>query len=217
MKLLPFRSAATSIATIAFLVSGIQISIGGEAKTTVHNFADTSVIGGASAALMRMENGVSTRLETVGLPAGDAVTMWWVVFNEPQNCSGGECGENDVFNLDADEKFILNNDGSPPFNGAAHKAAQISLNYADGHVIDEGGAAIFLGQLPAGDKSRTLFGPGLVDPMKAEIHLVLRTHQKAVAGKIDEMITTINGGCAGAFPNPPCEDLQFAIFMPSGS
>lgn len=131
---------------------------------------------------MRMETGVSVKIETVGLTAGDAVTMWWAVFNAPENCSE-TCDENDVFNLDADGKFILNDNGSPPFNGPGHEAAQISVSYADGHVIDEGGAATFLGQLPVGDLSRTLFGPGLTNPMGAVIHLVLRTHGKAIPAK----------------------------------
>ncbi|MHA1553471.1 MAG: hypothetical protein ACTSU0_03570, partial [Alphaproteobacteria bacterium] len=152
MKILRYGLAATSFAAIAFSVSATQVAIGGEmaAKTTVHKFPDAAVVEGAEAALMRMDHGVSVTLDTVGLTAGDAVTMWWVIFNEPQNCSDGECGENDVFNLDADGKFILNDDGSPPFNGAGHEAAQISVNYADGHVIDMGGAATFLGQFPAG-------------------------------------------------------------------
>jgi hypothetical protein len=167
---------------------------------------------------MRMENGVSVKIETVGLTAGDAVTMWWVVFNAPENCSDGECDENDVFLLDADGGFfILNDDGSPPFNGPGIEAAEISVNYADGHVIDEGGAATFLGQLPVGDTSRTLLGPGLTDPMGAVIHLVLRSHGKAIPGQIDAMTQSINGGCADAFPNPPCKDPQFAAFMPPES
>jgi hypothetical protein len=53
--------------------------------------------------------------------------------------------------------------------------------------------------------------------MKAEIHLVLRTHKEAIPGKIDEMIYSMNGGCADEWPNEPCEDLQFAVFLPSAN
>ncbi len=146
-----------------------------------------------------------------GDQVGDGVTLWWVVFNEPQKCSDGECGENDVFNLDDKGDFVLNDVGSPA-NPAGREAAQISVGYADGHVIDEGGAATFRGQLPVGDTSQTIWGPGLLDPMKAEIHIVLRSHQQAFPGQVDEMIYTVNGGCAAKFPNPPCEDVQVSVF-----
>jgi hypothetical protein len=214
-----FGSAALigfALVIAAVALSASQGALAGEieTKTTMHRFADKVVIDGTEATLMRMDHGVSTTVNTVGLKAGDAVTMWWVVFNQPQNCSDAKCGENDVFNLDDNEKFILNGDGKPPFNKAAHKAAQISVTYANGHVIDAGGKAKFRGQLPVGDTTQTLFGPGLVDPMKAEIHLVLRTHQQAKPGQVDEMTYTLNGGCAAKFPNKPCKDLQFTIFMP---
>ena len=129
-------------------------------------------------------------------------------------CSDNECGENDIFNLDADGEFILNDDGSPPINGAGVEAAQISVLRADGHVIDESGAAQFSSRLPIGDASEQLFGGGLQKPMSAEIHFVVRTHGPAVPGKVDSMLYTVNGGCEGAFPNPPCAEAQFAIFKP---
>ena len=208
--------APMSVAALTFSVFAMHGAVAGEmaTTTTVISFADGSEIKGTEATLLRMDNGVSVTVDTVDLKAGDAVTMWWVVFNEPRNCSDGECGENDVFNLDDNEDFILNDDGSPPFNQAGIEAAQISVNYADGHVIDEGGAATFRGQLPVGDTSRAGIGPGLLDPMKAEIHLVLRSHQQAIPGQVDAMTYTVNGGCAAEFPNPPCEDVQAAVFMP---
>ncbi len=59
-----------------------------------------------------------------------------------------------------------------------------------------------------------LFGGGLQKPMSAEIHFVVRTHGPAIPGKVDSMLYTVNGGCEGAFPNPPCSDVQFAVFKP---
>lgn len=211
--------ATASILSAAVALFALQGASAGEmeTKTSVHLFKDASVVMGAEAALMRMDNGVAASLDTVDLKAGDAVTMWWVVFNQPQNCSDGECGENDVFNLDENEAFILNGDGSPPLNTAGNEAAQISIAYADGHVIDAGGKAMFRGALPVGDTTQALFGPGLVDPAKAEVHLVVRTHQQAVPGQIDEMIYSVNGGCSGIFPNEPCEDVQFSVFKASAN
>ena len=214
MTIKRYGIAAASIAAVALFASQGALAGEMETKTAMHRYSDKAVIDGTEATLMRMDHGVSTTVNTVGLKAGDAVTMWWVVFNQPQNCSDAKCGENDVFNLDADEKFILNDDGKPPFNKAAHAAIQISVSYANGHVIDAGGKAQFRGQLPVGDTTQALFGPGLVDPMKAEIHLVVRTHQQAKPGQVDEMTYTVHGGCAAKFPNKPCKDIQFAIFMP---
>jgi quercetin dioxygenase-like cupin family protein len=215
MKILHHGLAAMSVAAIAFSVSAPQMALAHDydTKTSMHNFADASVVAGASAVLKRMNYGVSTSVETAGLEPGEALTMWWVVFNRPENCSDGECGENDIFNMNADGEFVLNDDGSPPFNWDGIGASKISVNYADGHVIDDSGAASFRGQLPIRDTSRAILGgPGLTDPMGAEIHLVLRSHGQSMSGKVDEMITTINGGCSDDWPNAPCEDVQFAVF-----
>lgn len=205
-------------AVLAVFGFGNAIGVGAnaagmETETTVHFFEDASVVKDGAAVLTRLKNGVAMRLNTVNLTPKDAVTIWWVVFDEPTMCSD-ECGEDDIFNLDADGEFILNADGSPPVNGAGVEAAQITVIRADGHVIDEGGAAQFSSRLPIGDVSEALFGGGLKNPLSAEIHLVVRTHGPAIPGKVDSMLYDVNGGCEGAFPNPPCSDVQFAVFKP---
>ena len=217
MKLAQRIGAASAL--LAVFAFGNAISVGANAEgmdteTTVHFFEDASEVKDGAAVLTRLKNGAAMRLSTVNLKPKDAVTVWWVVFNEPAMCSDNECGENDIFNLDADGDFILNDDGSPPINGAGVEAAQISVLRADGHVIDESGAARFSSRLPIGDTSEALFGGGLQKPMSAEIHFVVRTHGPAIPGKVDSMLYTVNGGCEGAFPNPPCSDVQFAIFKP---
>ena len=187
---------------------------GMETETTMQLFEDASVVKDGAAVLTRLKNGAAIRLSTVNLTPKDAVTLWWVVFNEPTMCSENECGEDDIFNLDADGEFILNDDGSPPGNAAGRQAAKISVLRADGHVIDDSGAAQFRSSLALGDVSEALFGEGLQKPMSAEFHFVVRTHGPAIPGKVDSMLYTINGGCEAAWPNPPCTDLQFAIFKP---
>ena len=217
MKLVKRIGAVSAL--LAVFAFGNAVNFGAnaegmETETTVHFFEDASVVKDGAAVLTRLKNGAAIRLSTVNLKPKDAVTVWWVVFNEPAMCSDNECGENDIFNLDADGKFILNDDGSPPVNGAGVEAAQISVLRADGHVIDESGAAQFSSRLPIGDTSEALFGGGLQKPMSAEIHFVVRTHGPAIPGKVDSMLYTVNGGCEGAFPNPPCSDVQFAVFKP---
>ncbi len=185
-----------------------------ETMTTVHRFSDEAQVKGAEASLMRSHSGVAMKLSTSELPPAEAITVWWVVFNEPQNCSDQKCGENDIFNLDADEKPILNSDGSDPMNLAAIDAAKISILRADGHVIDKSGDARYAAGLVKGDTSEAIIGPGLLHPISAEIHLVMRSHGPVQPGKLDDMLYSINGGCADKFPNPPCTDLQYAVFMP---
>jgi hypothetical protein len=181
----------------------------------MHRFADQSVVADAEATLTRLENGVYMTVNTNELTPGHAVTAWFVVFNKPEDCSGGECGEDDIFNLDVSGNFIENEDGSPPMNMDGIETASISLHRADGMIIDSGGKAEFRGHLPIGDTTEAVFGPGLIDPSKAEIHAVIRSHQEAIPGETNEMINSMNGGCAEEWPNEPCEDLQFAVFKPA--
>lgn len=187
---------------------------GMEQNTTVHHFEDQSVVENAGASLTRMDHGVSVKVNTNTLTPGDAVTLWYVVFNTPGGCSDA-CGEDDVFNLDAVGKFIENADGSPPFNWDAHKEIGFSLLRADGVIIDTDGTADFRGHLPVGDTTEALLGDGLLDAMKAEVHVVVRSHQQVQPGLSSEMTNTINGGCDANWPNAPCTDLQFAVFMPA--
>jgi hypothetical protein len=43
-----------------------------------------SVVGAST--LVRTAHGVSTKVETSALAPGDAVTLWWIVFNNPDAC-----------------------------------------------------------------------------------------------------------------------------------
>lgn len=206
------------IASSALAVMLLAPAIAGEAvtqKESMHRFSDQSAVAFAQATLTRMDHGIFMAVDTVELTPGDAVTAWFVVFNKPDKCSDGECGENDIFNLDKNGEFINNADGSPPLNMDGIKTAGISLHRADGLIIDTDGKAAFRGHLPIGDTSEGMFGPGLMDSHAAEVHAVIRSHQKAIPGKASEMVTSMNGGCADEWPNEPCEDLQFAVFKPA--
>ncbi len=209
-----FRGSTFSCA--ALVIGSVALAGGGmKQTTTMHNFADASVIDQAEAQLDRMEHGIAMTVKTNGLTPGDAVTMWWVVFNDPGACSSGECGEDDIFNLDPDGNFIENADGTAPMNMDGIEAAKISILRADGKIIDKGGAAEFRGHLPVGDTTEAVLGPGLLDPSGAEVHAVIRSHQQVKPGMSDMMVNSMNGGCDETWPNEPCEDLQFAVFKPS--
>jgi hypothetical protein len=207
---------AVSVGLTLSLFSSVSVAAGESNQVSpMHNFADASVIEGTNATLGRLDGGVHITVDTVGLTPGHAVTAWFVVFNNSENCSDGECGENDIFNLDGDGAFISNADGSPPMNMDGIGASNISVHRADGLIIDVEGTAQFLGGLVVGDMSEAVFGGGLVDANAAEVHIVLRDHAAAIPGSTNAMVNSLSGGCADEWPNEPCEDVQFAVFKPA--
>ncbi len=173
-------------------------------------YADMGVVEGSTASLARLEHGVYATADTTGLTPGEAITLLWVVFNDPAQCSGGACGADDIFNI-SEGQIVPNDDGSPPMNAAGISAVGISLLRADGRIVDADGSASFRSHLPLKDVSEAGFGPGLLDAQAAEIHLVLRSHGTPGQNSA-EMLNSINGGCAEDWPNLPCKNVQFSVF-----
>ncbi|MGE3719946.1 MAG: hypothetical protein AB7G07_16260 [Bauldia sp.] len=143
-------------------------------------------------------------LVTSGLTPGHVVTVWWVVFNSPEDCTHGEAG------LRCGEGDLLVAEGAPEVEG--------TVLYAAGAIIGPDGSGHFSAYLPTGDTSHVTFGlgPGLTRPWGADIHAVVRDHGPAQAGLLGQQIGTFGGGCldapegAGTAGNFECVDLQFA-------
>jgi hypothetical protein len=155
--------------------------------TDVLSFEDGSVTGDAR--LVRTDTGMTYNLRTSGLTAGDAVSIWWVIFNNPENCVG-DCGMPDLFNPDVN----------------------VAVQSGGGHVIGNSGRAGFAGHLNEGQITNEhpafLDGPGLTDARGAEIHLVVRTHGPVIPGMNHAMFNSFEVGC----DVNDCEDVQFAVF-----
>lgn len=159
-------------------------------------FADGSDTGGWSH-LTRLDDMVLATLEVVGLNPGDAVTLWWVVFNDPAACSGGECGEDDFADV---------------------TVAQISVGNATGGVVKADGTMELGAVLREGpgepDGHQVLFaatdsGNFLDEASDAEIHFVVQIHGQARGGKkLLEQITYFEANCT-----PACADVQFAVHL----
>jgi hypothetical protein len=193
-----------------------------EKQTEAVNYFGGGAVPDAEASLVRTNSGVSMRMSTtvdgqlfdlfagplgVDWEVGDATTNWFVVFNEPDECTplpGGVvavCGEDDVQNAAM---------GSP--------AAGVGVHFATGHIAGSSkwrSAA----SLREGDVSGIVFGLPLVDAMTAEIHIVARSHGPAanlVPGNLAAAIGSLNGGCAGPpeFGPNTCGDAQAAEFKP---
>jgi hypothetical protein len=181
------------------LLSVVLVSRAGAATQTtspvktIETPPDEPVEVGTST-LTRTGSGIALNLHTTGLQAGHAVTIWWMVFNNPEACIHGattpdptdpRCGMADITNA----------------------AVGLSVLYAAGHVIDEDGVADFGAYLQEGDTDGALPGMklGLLDAAGADVHLVVRDHGPADPGRVDEQIHTI-GAC-----NPDCHDLQMSV------
>lgn len=134
-----------------------------------------------------------------------ALTVWWVVFNKPENCATSPCGEPDLF----------------------EPAVQASAFYATGALTDADGGVMFVtslyetvpGKFKRIDLNTSLLGgPGLMDARKAEIHAVVRSHGPALfdvpGGVRDQLTGFLDPGCQDLEGPNVCEDVQFAVHQP---
>ncbi len=162
-------------------------------------FPTGSVIANSSSVLIRNENGVAYTISTTGLMPGRPYTNWWVIFNNPEFCSvPGLCALSDL-----------------PNNGGDTRV-DASVLWATGRVVDASGQGNFSAHLAADGVApgQLLFGPGLLDAFRAEIHIVVRAHGPAStnAAVLQAQLTMFNGGCPNVPPpgNLPCQDVQIA-------
>jgi hypothetical protein len=168
------------------------------------NHDQGELVPGASSTLLRTPAGITMSFKTSQLEEGHAYTIWWVVFNDPDECMGGGCGPDDV-------GAVIFGEGNP-------NPAGIGILYAAGHVVGDSGTATFSGHLRPGDTSGCVNeGPpqsadsvgvdlalvcmALDDPYTAEVHLVLHDHGPIVPGQVASQISTFEGGC-GTFVLP---------------
>ena len=145
-------------------------------------------VPGAESTLVRTPNGIGISLQTSGLPAGHAVTVWALIFNNPAACGAGGCHE-------------MNGDLQIP-------AVKGSVFHVTGHVVGSNGS--FGGRVNVGDVANTFRGPGLLDPNGAEIHLIVRDH--GVAGTGDLLQKQFND-IAPVFCNVACSDIQESVHL----
>jgi hypothetical protein len=154
------RSHVLLVAAMALVLVGLS---GASAQAAVHRqtdpvrrFSDGSVVQGAWSTLITRDTGPQFTLTTNGLAPRHEVTVWWVIFNHRENCTHGalglRCGEGDLF----------------------VPSVEASVQFGAGHVIGGSGMASYGAYLGVGDTAGALFGPGLLDPLSGDIHLVVR-------------------------------------------
>jgi len=161
--------------------------------------------------LKRKNDRLELTILTDGLPVG-AYTVWWVVFNNPEECVGG-CNVSDLFN--------------PAVGGSVFFSTGLIVE-DDGAPGDGLGSALFRDVHYIGSY-RGVFGhqdiiPGPnVDSKGAEIHNIIKYHG-APSGDpevLHDQLTTLLGSCgmdANGFVDPTgtiqCFDPQFVAFLP---
>jgi len=181
-----------TILTAALLALSPALQAASVSTTTMVQFGGGPAIPGTSSTLIRDDAGITATIMTSGLTPGDTYTIWVVIFNNTAACSPPGCGGDD----------LAPRGGDP--------AVQSSVTYGTGHIISTTGNATFALRKNAGDATGANFGPGLTNPMGAEIHLVVRSHGQPIPGMIEEQISTFRGAC----PPNDCVDQQAAIHLP---
>lgn len=187
-----FVMAAPLSANAGFVRESIQV-----ADHYMFQAAGTppTIAPGATILIRDFEAGIVTATVTsAALTPGYAYSIWWVVFNRPQFCAVPyECAVTD-----------LGNDAIKP-----------SVFWGGGLLADGDGYGNTQIELRRGRTDRELFGNtknyGLRNLKKAEIHLVLRTHEDiGVAGTVATQIGTANQAC----PESGCKNVFFSVHSP---
>jgi hypothetical protein len=211
--------ATRRAASAAALVAGAQAG-GSGPPDRVPLLEEATGAPVASSTLHRSEHGIRSGLRT-HVRAGHAHTLWYVIFNAPEGCSGGMCGPDDLF-LDPDDR-------SAGFNAERIAAARASVVWAGaGAVADRRGrlrlnGALKVGEVPAGPRQVAIgrgedgavvplgVVTGLENPRGAVIVTVLQDHGRAHRDPALRRVqlTSFEGAC-----NPECEDVQFAVHAP---
>lgn len=145
------------------------------------------------------------------------VTLWWVIFNKPEEC--------------------LKDDGDPNPEGTLCNGPDLfreevegAVLYGTGEVTQSNGHVTLISSLyKTPDAIRGSFDPpvevdpfdlntGLKDPMGAEVHLVVRSHGPVIPSELEAQLTSFAGGCKVEIPQPnvpnepgECADIQFAV------
>jgi hypothetical protein len=212
-----------AIAALTIVLAGLGSQTVFAAKgdvAPVYWFEDTAphadpVVPGAWSSLNRNSSGISAIFHTSGLEAGHVYTMWWVVFNHPEECIGGCDG--------ADVGAALGGNGNPAGIGILYAAGRIAGGTGKLSI----GARLNEGSIAGCQTSEPFDGvcTALSDPMGAEVHLVLHDHGPPIAGMVQDQLHSFDGGCelyiygpdGTTFVDYGSENGTYACFSPQAS
>ena len=188
--------------------------------------SDTGNSTRGDALLIRAEDSLDLELAMMDLDPNNAYSVWWVMFNEPENCMQPyNCDEMDIV-----ESLRQQQKHAPKSADAQTPIVKIAGFYATGFITNSSGeinvsAQLDVQNLPSGmfvDNRSTI--PVKFDPdenadlleengLKAEVHVVVRSHGPTVPENLIDQITTFNGLC----DVQECTNVQAAIFRAPGT
>jgi hypothetical protein len=153
--------------------------------TTPDGFILADVIDGAEARLVRNSAGLTTNVHTFASPG--AYTMWWVVFNHPQDCQTYICTYDEP-------DLVIGATGHPvSASELANFSARLGVNGPYNNFI------LYEGP-----------DPTLSNPAGALITLVIRYHGSELASGGSDEFRNYFAGCPDG--GAPCQDQQLVVF-----
>lgn len=193
MKFVRFSSTCGILATALMISLASTTAPAAETARTAYQTANlvdltTGVPVLGAATLIRAENDLRARIAAGALDPNAAYTIWWVVWNDPSRCSGA-CGGDDI---------------GIPGNSVFYAAGFLTGSDGTANVSAE----VSGGRLPNG---LDVLVPGGLRPgrgLRAEVHLVIRSHGPAVVGSVAAQIGQFDAACL------VCVDQQAVVFAP---
>lgn len=181
----PAGVAAGVILVVSVVLVLIEGSVSRTEQTTQVSWhpqvREPTVVDGASASLVRTDDGIEFEFDTAGLTPGNAYTLWLAVVDEPSGCSTSPCPPPEILGLDEADGQVL---------------------FADGLVVGVSGEATFTGEQPVGAIPGWLPNRIFDDPIGAEVVLVVNDHGPELPEHMPGMISTYRGGCSEGSPFP---------------
>ena len=176
------------VATLAMLVMALVLPFSAAAAGPEAPVALTGAIDDSS--LVRSPKGISMSLHASGLTPSSAITVWWIVDNDPSDAifADGICGA---------AGHMVGNDGT--FSAGSHLA-----------VYEPSEALCTAMELSPPAMPVPLEGPALTNPEGAAVYLILIDHGEKLTGQ--ELLAQLNFPDAGC--NPDCMEVGMAVFAP---
>ena len=189
-----------ALAAVMALTLALPVSAGIRETAPVLKYGTTMETEG-SASMVRTPAGVAVNVHLKELTPGNAITVWFVHFNECVDADA--CNPSDLGIPDSGNGAIWSQIG-----GVVGRNGQFNQ-----------GTFIAVGENTGGPAP-----VALSNPLGAEIHLVVQDHGPALTGAdLVEQTTTFEGGCGNGMPptseadGDTCVDVQVVGFLfPNG-
>ena len=172
-----------------------------------------------AATLRRFDSGLSMTLvsavpvDSATQPA--AYTVWWVIFNKPQNCTHPQSDSSGVISACSMPDFAAAE--ASVFNATGSVVAGFTDGTNTGLLSVNGQAGLgpdgIPGQTQDPPNNQILEPGGLTNPKGAEVHLVVRRH-----GQLDGVNDFLEVAASQTTGDPAipgqAQNIQFAVFRP---